>query len=51
LYKRQFSVSFITNLGSKVGLHFRRPARMGSSTLVAYDFRELQKVRSINNKI
>jgi hypothetical protein len=33
LCKRQFSVSFITILGSKVGLHFRRPARMGSSTL------------------
>jgi hypothetical protein len=35
LCKRQFSVSFITILGSKVGLHFRRPARIGSSTLVA----------------
>jgi hypothetical protein len=33
LCKTQFSVSFITTLGSKVGLRFRRPARMGSSTL------------------
>jgi hypothetical protein len=31
--KRQLSVSFRTILGSKVGLRFRRPTRMGSSTL------------------